>query len=387
VNRTFAFIFTLLYLIPSLSCAEIQSDIAEDTPSVTEAAPETDSEDEKEEEGRKSGILSKMPENLLIVPIPMSSPTFGTGLILGGAYFYRQTEDQKDTQPASYTGVAGGYTSSESWFAGIMQKNYWGGDKWRFSGFAGYLDLNLDLRPGSSEGDGVGTVKWLVDGSLIQARLLRRIKGDWYFGVTGRYLDISQTIGQEILDEDFNLQSETKAGAIGLNLEYDSRDVAFNPFQGQHFELRAMTSNPSGSDNGSYQSYSARLTSYHSISEPLVLALDINGCAKNGQVPLWDTCRLGLRGFSATDYLSKQSLYAQAELRWRIHGKWGMVAFGGVGRVDDTLGISNKNQTVPSYGLGIRFMLLESQRINLRIDYARSDKGNDAWYLSVSEAF
>jgi hypothetical protein len=32
-------------------------------------------------------------------------------------------------------------------------------------------------------------------------------------------------------------------------------------------------------------------------------------------------------------------------------------------------------------------MLLESQRINLRIDYARADKGDEAWYLSVTEAF
>ena len=36
---------------------------------------------------------------------------------------------------------------------------------------------------------------------------------------------------------------------------------------------------------------------------------------------------------------------------------------------------------------GIRFMVLESQRINVRVDYARSDKGNEAWYLSVTEAF
>jgi hypothetical protein len=40
-------------------------------------------------------------KNLIIVPIPMSIPTFGTGLILGGAYFYPQTDEQKKVQPAS----------------------------------------------------------------------------------------------------------------------------------------------------------------------------------------------------------------------------------------------------------------------------------------------
>jgi hypothetical protein len=32
-------------------------------------------------------------------------------------------------------------------------------------------------------------------------------------------------------------------------------------------------------------------------------------------------------------------------------------------------------------------MLLKSQRINVRVDYARTDNGGDAWYLSVMEAF
>jgi hypothetical protein len=31
-------------------------------------------------------------------------------------------------------------------------------------------------------------------------------------------------------------------------------------------------------------------------------------------------------------------------------------------------------------------MVLKSKRINLRVDYARSDD-NDAWYLAVGEAF
>jgi len=32
-------------------------------------------------------------------------------------------------------------------------------------------------------------------------------------------------------------------------------------------------------------------------------------------------------------------------------------------------------------------MVLESQRINVRVDFARSNNGNEAFYLSVGEAF
>jgi hypothetical protein len=85
-----------------------------------------------------------------------------------------------------------------------------------------------------------------------------------------------------------------------------------------------MTSDQSNTDAESCQSYHARIRSYHPLGDPLILAWDISGCRKSGRIPLWDTCRLALRGFPATDYLSKQSLYAQAELRWRFlnGGKW-----------------------------------------------------------------
>jgi len=117
------FLITFLSVSPALSWADSggsdpeESAVATDLP--LEAVPELDEEEER------SGFLKKMPKNLLIVPIPTSTPTFGTGLILGGAYFYPQTEEQKETQAASFTGAAAGYTSNDSWFAGVMQQNYW----------------------------------------------------------------------------------------------------------------------------------------------------------------------------------------------------------------------------------------------------------------------
>jgi hypothetical protein len=385
MKRFVAIISALLCMIPLALCADsgdknsVEHPVDTDLP--VEAIPDLSGQN------KRFKFLSKIPEGLLIVPIPMSSPTFGTGLILGGAYFYRQTEEQKKAQPASFTGAAAGYTDNKSWFGGVMQQNYWSEDRWRFTGVAGYLDFKLELNPADSGEGGSQPADWLVDGAFVQARVSRKLRGNWYLGLTGRYLDITQAIDLNAEDEDFNLLSQISSTGVGLNLDFDSRDLPSNPYRGRFFELKALTSNQSNSDAGSYQSYRARFRSYHQLSDPLVLAWDISACSKDGRVPLWDTCRLALRGFSATDYLSKQSLYAQAEVRWRFYKKWGMVAFAGAGRVDDSFGGRGEDDTIPSYGVGIRFMLLESQRINLRIDYARSDHGEGAWYLAVTEAF
>jgi hypothetical protein len=372
-----------LYWTPVLLIADQQDELQEES-SITDPASKSTSEPAQDKP--KFKILSKKPENLLLVPIPMSSPTFGTGLILGGAYFYPQTEEQKDTQPASFTGSAAGYTSNDSWVAGVMQQNYWNEDKWRFTGVAGYLDLRLEITPSSSE-EFTESLGWLVSGAFVQTRISRQLRGNWYMGVTARYLDITQSLDRNLEDDQFNLQSNIRSAGIGLNLDFDSRDMPTNPYSGRHLEIKAMTNTQSNTDADSYQAYQARIRSYHPLSETMVLAWDINGCSKSGQIPLWDACRLGLRGFSATDYQGKQSLYGQAEFRWRFYKKWGMVTFAGAGRVEDTFAGLGENETIPSYGVGLRFMALESQRINIRVDYARSNNGNAAFYLSVTEAF
>lgn len=349
----------------------------------------TEAKSDPEEDAPRFKFLSKKPKNLLLVPIPVSSPTFGTGLILGGAYFYSQTEDQKSAQPASYTGAAAGYTYNDSWFAGVLQQNYWKEDTWRFTGVAAYLDFSLNLIPAGDSDITEESVDWFVSGSLFQARVSRKLRKNWYLGVSARYLDITQAIGAELEDEDedFNIESQISALGVGIHLDFDSRDMPTNAFKGRYLELKAITSYVSESDAEDYQSYHARFRSYHPLRDNLVLAWELNGCSRSGQAPLWDTCRLGLRGFPATDYLGKQSLFGQAELRWRIYKRWGMVGFVGAGRMNEALGKYGEDETIPSYGLGIRFMVMESQRINMRVDYARSDRGNSAWYLSVTEAF
>ena len=70
--------------------------------------------------------------NLVVVPIPMSGPTLETGLILGEMYFHGQTEEQAKKQPASVTGGAGMYTSSDSKAAALVHQGYWKEDTWRW---------------------------------------------------------------------------------------------------------------------------------------------------------------------------------------------------------------------------------------------------------------
>ena len=84
--------------------------------------------------------------DFVVVPIPISNPTLDTGLVVGAAYFYRQTEEQKKAQPASVTALGAMYTNNDSRAFALAQQNYWRNNTWRFTGAIGVALLARDYQ-------------------------------------------------------------------------------------------------------------------------------------------------------------------------------------------------------------------------------------------------
>ncbi len=162
--------------------------------------------------------------------------------------------------------------------------------------------------------------------------------------------------------------------------------MPFNSYSGRHLELEVLFNDKSLGSDDTYESYKAKYRSYHRLNPSVVLAWELQGCAISGKAPLWDACRVNLRGYPVTEYLGESTASGQAEARWQFHPRWGAVAFAGTGKVTESCGGLLEDEMVPSYGVGLRFMVLSDHRINVRLDYARSDD-NDGVYLSVGESF
>jgi len=325
--------------------------------------------------------------NFVAVPIPMSNPTLDSGLIAGTAYFYPQTEEQREAQPASVTGLGAMYTNNESKALVLLQQSYWRDDTWRVTGAIGAADIRLTLVPPEEANGGEG-VDWRIKGAFLYARLSRRLGGNWYGGGLLRVVDTEQSIDIGSLADSGKFRStpDVRAAGIGLTLEYDSLDLPTYPTAGSHLKAEALFNDETIGSSDTYQTYTLGYKAYYSLAKNLVLAWELQGCQKAGTTPLWDACRIPLRGFSAFDYLGTASVSGQAEARWRVYKRWGLVAFAGNGWAGSSFGASGENETVTSYGAGIRFEVLSAKRLNLRLDFAESDD-NSAFYVSVGEAF
>jgi hypothetical protein len=370
---TFAFLTVLV--APVLRADEIP-EIDDVEESVAAPIPDIREDDHK---------LKLQKRNWVVVPIPVSNPTLDTGLVVGGAYFYPQSEKQKKVQPPSVTGAAGFYSSNKSNAYVIGHQSYFNENKWRIGGIVGHADVNLSLSTPSA-GDAAPTVDWSIKGEFLAITAARKVTGKWYAGIIARYIDTNQQFGTDVPSFEFNTDTDIESLGLGISVEFDNRDKPINSYSGSKFKFSVLTNSEGLRTDDSYKSYNASYASYHTIRPSLVLAWELQGCSMSDRAPLWDACGVDLRGFSATDYLGKSSASGQVEVRWKFHRKWGAVAFAGSGYYKDAFSEVREREPIPSYGIGLRFMVLESQRINMRLDYGRS-RNSDAVYLSVGESF
>ena len=159
-----------------------------------------------------------------------------------------------------------------------------------------------------------------------------------------------------------------------------------NAYKGRYFKAEGIFNDESIGSNKTYQNYSLAFSSYHKMSDSLVVAWEVQGCHRGATPPLWDACTVALRGFPATDYLGRSSASGQVEARWKLSKRWGVVGFGGGGYSRGNFS-RDERTWIPSYGAGLRFTVLPAKRINMRLDYARSKDGSDAIHFLVGEAF
>jgi len=297
--------------------------------------------------------------------------------------------------PISSTTLGGFYSSNESWGIGVAQKTYLFEDSLRLNGLLGYGNINMNFYGiGSAAGNSGISVPISLNGFFFMPEALTRIVGKVYGGLRYRYLAIETVI--DLNDPNgygINLAQITrnvKSSALGLVMNYDSRDNSFDPYDGTFLDVNAIFAAKALGSDFDYQIYSVAYNYYFKIADRMVLAYRASGKFTAGDVPFFDMAFFGtdndLRGYPAGLYVDKMMIATQLEYRWRFWKNLGMVAFAGIGEVAPTLSEFGSGDYLPSVGAGLRYMVSESNRVNISIDYARGREG-DTVYFYIGEAF
>lgn len=187
----------------------------------------------------------------------------------------------------------------------------------------------------------------------------------------------------------------SKGGSIanlGVVSNYDSRDNIFFPTQGQLIELAIMNSNSYIGSDFDYTRISLDASSYFTNKWNHTFAVNTWFDFVFGDAPFNELAQIGgskkMRGYYEGRYRDNKLWMLQAEYRMpQLYWRLGLVVFGSVGSVAPTFDEFKNNQIHYSFGTGLRILLSEKEKLNIRIDVGVDEQFNVLPYLTVSEAF
>ena len=243
-------------------------------------------------------------------------------------------------------------------------------------------------------------VNYLASRSIADVRFLQKVAKGLYVGVGadfnyhfGRFGGKRYVAKEEFLSLLGGEGTKYNATGISLFVEYDSRDAVTNPQRGVYVAAQAKV-RPREMNSVGHTLWSGRLTANYDqrLWHGGVLAFDLSGELNSKYTPWVYNATLGgaLRGYYAGRFNDLCAISLQAELRQKIYKRLGVVAWGGAGNVFHDFGTFSWRETLPTYGVGLRYELRKN--VNLRLDYGFGSRDSRRKLIhgavfSINEAF
>jgi surface antigen Omp85-like protein len=332
------------------------------------------------------------PGSFVAVPIPISNPAIGSGVVLAAGYIFPFSKTDK-VSPPSVIGAAGLFTNNGTRGFALGGQLYIKENTYKITAGFGRGNVNYDLY-GSGMFAGL-KLPLKQTGQVFLGEFLRRIGWNFFLGprfLTGHSLLTLRPRTGDTPQPPPDLGIHTTLTAIGVHLTRDTSLNRFYPTSGTFFTFTSDFFSQTLGSKYSFQSYKVSFAKYWSLSQNQVLAYDAYFCATGGKPPFYANCIYGtnnqLRGYTAGKYFDRYMVATQVEYRLSLPKRFGVVAFGGIGEAipgGDQLLFRNNN-FLPSGGGGLRFELSKKYHVNLRADIARGRDGH-TFNLGIGEAF
>ena len=361
-----------------------------------EQEPGTPSDADKAKDGQKNGQTKPKKEkrgSIIVAPIPISSPAFGSGLLLITAYVFKLDENDK-TSPPSWLGAAGVFTSNGTRGLALGGRLYLKENKYQTTFAVAKGRANLDFFGiGRIPGRSAISVPLKMSGTIFFGEGMRNIGKNIFVGPRFQYRRLSASIDGPPPPGGFVVPAidiKSTSAALGVHVQRDRRDSTFYPTKGSLFDLTGDFFDQAWGSRREYQTYKIAYNGFREMAKRQILAYRLMACSANGSVPFYDLCLFGynndLRGYTTGQFQNRRMFATQAEYRLEWRKRLGLVAFGGVGGVGRRWSDFRSDQLLPAGGAGLRFTLDKKNHINYRVDVAFGRDGRTL-SIGVGEAF
>lgn len=236
--------------------------------------------------------------------------------------------------------------------------------------------------------------KYVFEQFYLYAHLKRKLTRKFFVGGVCEYQNVfkvSYDDGGVFDTSNFSGKTPYAVSGLGLSMSYDSRNVAFWPTKGLFIQSYYTVFDKSFGSAYNFNKWVMDIRYFQTLYKQHIIAIQYYSYITSGQPPLRNLGTLGgensLRGFYQGRFRDKNMMSAVAEYRTVIYKRLGAVIFGGVGSVySDPKELPNTHFKY-SFGGGLRFSMLEKERLNIRFDYGYYDNYNSGFYFTIGESF
>ncbi|MBA4014159.1 MAG: hypothetical protein C0481_20050 [Phenylobacterium sp.] len=188
---------------------------------------------------------------------------------------------------------------------------------------------------------------------------------------------------------DFDRSLQT--GAVGLGLQFDSRDNPLTPTRGANAYAEAKFDREMFGSDRDFETYDARFYAFRPLSPNLRLGYKLEFNAIRGDFPGYFAPAINLRGVEAQRYEGMDVLSSEVELTWQTGKRWSLLAFGGVGSSDaGDHRFFQDSGGIWAGGLGFRYRIARKLGLDAGLDLAYGPEGavvyiqfGHAWSLNM----
>ena len=340
--------------------------------------------------------------DMTVVPALYYSPSTSAGLAVMAAGRYR-LDKQNRTIPASDFSLYAAASLTGYYRVGVKGNNIFRNDRQRI-----IYNADFSSQPTSFWGIGYdaaianSALHYLASRTIVDVRFMQRIAKGLFVGAGA---DFNYHFGK-FGGSKYTSESSFKArlsgegvsyNAVGISLfvEFDTRNSISNPQRGVYLGIQAKV-RPDGMSNIDHTLWSGRLAAnyYQKLWKGAILAFDLRGEINSQRTPWVYNATIGgvsaMRGYYAGRFNDLCAITLQAELRQHLYKGIGAVAWGGAANLFHSFLQFNWSETLPTYGVGLRYQI--KHNINIRLDYgfgARDYRGRliHGAIFSINEAF
>ncbi len=236
--------------------------------------------------------------------------------------------------------------------------------------------------------------KYVYEQFNIYAHIKRKLTNKFFLGALAEYQNVFK-IGYDqggVFDTSlFSGKTPYMVSGAGLSMSYDSRNVAFWPTKGMFVQTYYTLFDRNIGSDYNFSKWITDVRFFQKLFKDHVIAFQAYSYVLNGQGPLRNLASLGgesnLRGFYQGRFRGNNMLTAVAEYRAVIYKRLAACAFFGLGNVYTKFGELQNTPFKYSFGGGLRFAMLENERLNIRFDYGYYDHYNSGFYFTIGESF